>query len=159
MVDTEFLHVQTRVSPQKEMCGPHLHFSLCPLYLLHALHQLVNRSHINYLLLTNYPERSRCGKIQHFWCWRPPWYTWNILNGEWFHTTLYTEVTSVSAIVRQWYLGGYRGDYKGPVGVPPLGVKEDHRDDVNTWGGWVVGIYPGGGGTGNRGTTPHKGVY
>ena len=50
-------------------------------------------------------------------------------------------------------------DDKGPGGVPPPGGQADHGDNDNTWGGREVGIYPGGGVTGIRGTTPHNGVH
>ena len=51
-----------------------------------------------------------------------------------------------------------RGYAKGPGGVPPLSGQEDHRDGGDTWGGWGVGIYPSGVGTGSRKATPHKGL-
>ena len=55
-------------------------------------------------------------------------------------------------------MGGDGGDAKGPGGVPPPGGQAYHEDDDNTWDKRGVGISPGGGGTGIRGTTTHKRV-
>ena len=53
---------------------------------------------------------------------------------------------------------GDGGDAKGPVGIPPLVGPADPGDDGDMWGRRGVGISPGGGGTGIRGTTTHKRV-
>ena len=55
-------------------------------------------------------------------------------------------------------MGGDGGNAKGTVGVTPPGGQADHGDYGSTWGGWEVGISPGGGGTVSRMNKPHNGV-
>ena len=66
---------------------------------------------------------------------------------------------SVGATVCQRELDGEGGDAKLLGGVSPQGGQADHWDDGNTWGGRVVGISPGGGGTGRCGNNPHNEVH
>ena len=66
---------------------------------------------------------------------------------------------AVGALVRQRGLGGDGGDAQGPGLIPSPGGQADHRDDGDMWGGRGVGIPPGGGRNGIRGTSPHRRVY
>ena len=56
-------------------------------------------------------------------------------------------------------MGGYGGYAKGLGGVPSPGGKADQGNDGNAWGGWGVGIPPGGGVNGSRGTSPYRRVH
>ena len=83
-------------------------------------------------------------------CWYIQRSSWNLRTGFIQHCTLKPH---------QWELGGNGGYSKVLVGGPSPGDKADNEDDSNTWGGWVVGIPPGGDGNGSRGTSPNMRVH
>ena len=56
-------------------------------------------------------------------------------------------------------MGGGGGDAKVLGRIPSPGVKADHRDDGEKWGGQGVVITPGGGGNGRRGSSSHWRVH
>ena len=50
-------------------------------------------------------------------------------------------------------------DFKGLGAVPSPGIKADHRDDGDPWGGQGMRISPGGGGNGSRSTLHHRRLH
>ena len=65
----------------------------------------------------------------------------------------------VGDIIWQKDLGGYRGDSRGPGGVPPPGGMTDHEDDGKKRGRRRVGVPIGCGGNGIRWDPLHWSVH
>ena len=56
-------------------------------------------------------------------------------------------------------LGGDRGDYQGPDGIPPAGGAKDHGGDGTVRVRWRVGVSIGRGGDGRCEAPPHWSVH
>ena len=66
---------------------------------------------------------------------------------------------TVGALLGQQDLGGDRGDYQSPGGVPPLGGAMDHGDEGQTRGRQRVIVTLSSRVNGSRGDPPHWGVH